>query len=511
MAKLVGWQVLDIRRRAGDGESKTELANEYRVQPSQIKAICDGRSWGWLDDELGQLLEELHLRRELSSEGVWRELIKYPRFKGIAQSRAYSWLKQYGIMRDQIASAELTAKRTGFKGKGATTFPPLKIEIPYELLLHLYKERVMYVREIREYLASMEPPITCSIETLLRRLKEYGLWEPREERMRQYFQKRGLGKWMCGKVVSGPQHPSWKGGHEKEREVVEKAFPTPLGNCRLGQGKAHRFRVDFWAERFVDRQSSAHLVVLLCGHHLSLITARRSKLGLPRSLETGRRLLQWCEENPTPCVEKRVCQNCGKRYSGEQVRKKYWYSNPGRYFCSRKCWKEAVRNPEKPCALCGKMFHPYPSWRQFCSNSCAATQGKRKRGQLLYESRIAQLSREGFSKRTIPEELKKRWATTYSKKWKQYPTSPASILKVIKAYEKDPERTEPVLTYRRKPSPSHTQEIKDECNRLYVEGKSGREVYEITGVAVGTVLRWAREKKIIRSVSQAKRLVKPTE
>jgi len=48
-AKLTEDDVHEIRAMLDSGENLTDIANEFGVHSTAIKAIKKGRSWGWLD------------------------------------------------------------------------------------------------------------------------------------------------------------------------------------------------------------------------------------------------------------------------------------------------------------------------------------------------------------------------------------------------------------------------------------------------------------------------------
>lgn len=48
-SKLTEDQVLDIKRRSLNGESRASLAREYNVRPENVSHIVLGRTWGWLE------------------------------------------------------------------------------------------------------------------------------------------------------------------------------------------------------------------------------------------------------------------------------------------------------------------------------------------------------------------------------------------------------------------------------------------------------------------------------
>jgi hypothetical protein len=47
-AKLVEYQVVEIKARLGNGEKQKRLAEEFNVSISAIHLIKKGRNWGWL-------------------------------------------------------------------------------------------------------------------------------------------------------------------------------------------------------------------------------------------------------------------------------------------------------------------------------------------------------------------------------------------------------------------------------------------------------------------------------
>lgn len=48
-SKLTEAQVMEIKRRLQEGETRASLAREFSVRPENISHIALGRSWGWLE------------------------------------------------------------------------------------------------------------------------------------------------------------------------------------------------------------------------------------------------------------------------------------------------------------------------------------------------------------------------------------------------------------------------------------------------------------------------------
>lgn len=88
-------------------------------------------------------------------------------------------------------------------------------------------------------------------------------------------------------------------------------------------------------------------------------------------------------------VYKHKCVRCGYK----------WDSEIERPAACAKChrhnwWKKAVvrvKIEPKKCGICGKMFKPKRSARQFCSLACGAA-----RGNQAYADRAAELRRRGI-------------------------------------------------------------------------------------------------------------------
>ncbi len=208
--------------------------------------------------------------------------------------------------------------------------------------------------------------------------------------------KRGkLRPYFKDHPLKGENHPDWKGGYWQEYKRVLREYPQPLGECFFGGEAEYRFRIDFGTGTFIDRETSSHLVVLVCPYHSTAIKDKRKELGLPRSLDTGLELLQ---EIDSPCVPK---------------------VSP------------------KECPQCKEIFHPEPKTQKWCSKSCRAKAlnfGDEQRekailkGKKLFKARVINLHKEGYSERGIARELIERWPHYRAKK---YHTSRSSIRKIL--------------------------------------------------------------------------------
>jgi hypothetical protein len=438
IALLVSRDVLDIRELQGE-ESSRSVAKRYEISTRYVKDLWNGGTWMWLTKELLELLEHFYVEKEMSVLKTHGEIIKHPLYSDVACSTVASWIRKSGFMRDERDLGKLSMERLRmWEYERQKEFPQPKKLVPRDLLKTWYVDELLGLKQIQRQLADMGVKVSMGLIT--RRLHEYGLWESQSERQKKMYR---AGKWPHLEPFQQPgkEHAGWKHGLDFQRSTMRHDFPSPLGTCQAGEGKAVvRFRLDFWSEPYVDKSESSHLVVLLCWRHTKLIPQQRLKLKLSADLATGKNLLKWAKG--IPCMN--TCVECGAGFM-ERSRRRSEY-------CSTECSQKARRLKPSICLYCGLEFQPRKVWKGrhfYCSKSCVAKETQEKRGQRLFESRIVELRREGLSKTKIPRELRRRWRTYQANKMK-YPMSPESMQKVIKAHEENPDRTEPVLSYRKK-------------------------------------------------------------
>lgn len=273
--------------------------------------------------------------------------------------------------------------------------PGRRKSYPKDVIRRLYVEEYRTQEEVKRKLAELGFPI--ALDTLRSRLHDWGFLQSRSERYNGYMERGRLRPYFHEHPLKGKDAPGWIDGYWKEYKRVLTEYPQPLGECFFGVADAeYRFRIDFRTETFIDRETSSHLVVVVCPYHSTAIKNKRTELGLPRSLETGRQLLQ---EVNSPCVPKVSLKTC----------------------------------PE-----CKDIFKPHPKTQTYCTRSCRAKalnfghearEKARLKGKKLYTDRILNLHNEGYSERQIVKELIDRWPHYRAKKL--YPISRTSIRKVI--------------------------------------------------------------------------------
>ncbi len=493
--------VLEIRSKLQNAENTTakirEMARLYGVLPITIKNAWTGRTYSWIDERLYHLLVEHYVKKGKSYRDVALVLESkgYGPFLPPKYHPLDALLKKYGLRRNRVEASRVVyyrdgmeeALRGGLEAKGLAPFE--EFDIPKKFTVGLYKDGKT-LEQIQAALAT-EKGIEISAPGILYKLHKWRVRKDFSSRMREHYFPGYDELWG---YEAGPEHPNRR--EPGERQKVREAFPSPLGKCACGEKEARaRFRKDFYSERFVDKETSRHLVVFICGYHLRKAWPIAGKLGVSRDLEGGEELIRWMREN-MPCkevtLEERECPECGTVYKTLNME-----------YCSPECANIAnIKNAHKT---------------------------TRRRGRQLLINRVLRLNREeGISPERMKQELKRRWSSTYGTN--VYSLSPSTIRRLLSEWEgkeppkaiHGPNKGRSVSAETRKKisetlkgrytgennwnyGSGYGPEVKEKALELYRGGLTAPQVSERFGgkPAVRTICDWAKEAGIAREVGES--------